>query len=150
MGRIDMKRVVLGGLLAGLIINIGEFVLNMMVFEEQMTALMARLNLPPVGGNAIAVFVVLGFVLGIASVWLYAAIRPRFGAGPRTALTAAVAAWLLAYLYPTVGAVVMGLFPAQMSAIALIWGLVEVVVATVAGAYVYQEPAAAGRATARV
>lgn len=149
MGRIDMKRVILGGLLAGLIINTGEFVLNMMVLGDEMTAQMARLNLPPVGGNAIAVFVTLGFLIGIATVWLYAAIRPRYGAGPRTALIAGATVWFLAYVYGSIGMAVMGLFPAQMVAIALVWGLVELLAGAVAGAYVYQEPAAAGRATAR-
>ena len=35
--------------------------------------------------------VIVDFILGILTVWVYAAIRPRFGPGPRTALTAALA-----------------------------------------------------------
>ncbi len=147
MSRINMTRVIIGGLLAGVIINISEFILNMMVIADEMNAQMARLNLPPIGGSAITVFVVLAFVVGIAAVWLYAAIRPRFGAGPKTATIAGIVVWVLAYVYPTVGAEVTGMFPARMAAIGMVWGLVELLIATVAGAYLYQEPGPAARAT---
>jgi hypothetical protein len=39
------------------------------------------------------------FVLGILAVWTYAAIRPRFNAGPKTALCAGLAVWAMSYLY---------------------------------------------------
>ncbi len=146
MSRINMTRVVIGGLLAGLIVNASEYVLNMRVIGDEMNAQMAKMNLPPLGGNAIAAYVTLGFVIGIVAVWLYAAIRPRFGAGPKTAAIAGVAVWFLAYAYGTISLEVMGVVPARMAAIGMIWGLVELLVATVAGAYVYQEPASAGRA----
>lgn len=141
MGHINMARVVLGGLLAGLVINISEFVLNVVVLEAEMTAALQRMKLPPIGGQAIAVFVTLGFVLGIGAVWLYAAIRPRYGAGPRTALCAGAVVWFLAYVYPSIGFFVIGMFPAGMTTLALVWGLVELLVATVAGAWLYREEA---------
>ena len=34
MGKINMTRVILGGLLAGLVINIGEFILNDTILGE--------------------------------------------------------------------------------------------------------------------
>lgn len=145
MTRMNMTRVILGGLVAGLIINISEFVLNGVVLADAMTTQMAKLNLPPVSSNAMVVFVAMGFVIGIGTLWLYAAIRPRFGAGPKTAAIAGIAVWLLAYVYPTIGMEVTGMFPAQMAAIGLTWGLVEILVAAVAGAYFYQEQAPAGR-----
>ena len=40
------------------------------------------------GGGALASFTVWGFLVGIFAVWLYAAIRPRFGALRATALCA--------------------------------------------------------------
>jgi hypothetical protein len=142
MDRINMGRVVLGGLVAGLIINISEFVLNAVVLAQDLADALARRNLPTVGGSAIAMFVVLGFVLGIATIWLYAAIRPRYGAGPRTALCAGAAVWFFAYLYPALGMYVMGMFPGRLMWIGMIWGLVEVLIASVAGAALYREGAA--------
>jgi hypothetical protein len=139
VGHINMTRVVLGGLLAGLVINISEFILNAIVLEADMNAALARMNLPPVGMNAVAVFLVMGFVLGIVSVWLYAAIRPRFEPGAASAAGAGLIVWFLAYCYGSIGFAAMGMFPARMIAIAVIWGLFELVIATVAGAWVYHE-----------
>ncbi|MEW5983065.1 MAG: hypothetical protein AB1806_11950 [Acidobacteriota bacterium] len=139
MGTINTGKVIVGGLVAGVVINISEFILYMAVLGRDMEAAITRMNLSPIGGMANATFVVSGFVLGIAVIWLYAAIRPRFGPGPRTALCAGAAVWLFAYLYPTVGMVAMGMFSAGSMAVALVWGLVELLVAAAAGAALYKE-----------
>ena len=143
MNGINIARVVLGGLLAGVIIDIGEVVLNAWLLAARMEAAMTRLNLPPVSGGAIAGFLIMGFALGIATVWLYAAIRPRFGPGVRAALCAGATVWFLAYVYPSIGFELMGLFPTRIIAIGMVWGLGELLVAAVAGAWLYQEPASA-------
>ena len=72
MGQINLGRVVIGGLLAGLIINVGEFILNGLLLEAQMNAAMAALNKPPINPNMIMWFVVFGFGLGCMLVWTYA------------------------------------------------------------------------------
>lgn len=139
MGRINFGRVILGGLLAGLLINLGEFILNGIVYAEEMNAAMAALNKPPVDNSMLVWFVVLGFGIGVMTVWLYAAIRPRFGPGVRTAVCASLTVWGLAYLYPNLFIIAMNLFPRGMMGVATVWGLVEVVVAGVLGAWVYTE-----------
>lgn len=139
MGKINMGRVLLGGLLAGLVINISESILNAVVLAQDMEAALAALNLPPVGGGAIGVFVIQGFLMGILAVWLYAAIRPRFGPGPKTAIWVGLVIWFLTPLLGGVGLVVMGLFPAQPLAIGMVWTLVELPLASVAGAWLYKE-----------
>jgi hypothetical protein len=150
MRGINLARVVLGGLLAGLVINIGEFVFNGVLFAADLEAAMAQLNLPPVGPRAIAVFVISGFVLGMLMVWLYAAIRTRFGPGAGTALCAGSTVWFLAYLYPSIGYAALGIFPTRLLAIGVVWGLVELLLASVAGARVYQEPTTASSHRANV
>ena len=139
MSTINLGRVIGGGLLAGLVINISEIVLNTMVLGTQMEAAVQARNLPPIGGEAIAGFVIFGFVLGIGCVWLYAAIRPRFGPGPSSAACAGSAVWFFAYLYPSAGMALMHMFPRRVLAVGLVWGLVEIIVATIAGAWVYSE-----------
>lgn len=139
MGRINFGRVVLGGLLAGLVINISEFILNGVVYADEMKAAMAALNKPPIANGMIVWFVLLGFGLGIMTVWVYAAIRPRFGPGVRTAVCASLTIWGLAYLYPNLFMIIMNLFPRGMMTVATIWGAVEIVIAGVAGAWAYTE-----------
>jgi hypothetical protein len=142
MGTINMGRVILGGLLAGLVFNLGETVFNLFLFGEQMEAAMQRLGLAMPGGGAIAVYIVMGFVGGIATVWLYAAIRPRFGPGPKTAVFAGLAVWLLAYLFPTVGYAIQGIIPNNLAAIGAVWGLAELLIAAQAGCWLYREETA--------
>jgi hypothetical protein len=139
MGRINLGRVVLGGLLAGLVINISESILNGVVLAEDMTAMMAALNKPPIDEGMIGLFYVLGFGLGIVLIWLYAAMRPRFGPGVQTAVCAGLLVWGLAYLYANLFAFITGLFPRRILVVGTVWGLVELVVAAVAGAWLYKE-----------
>jgi hypothetical protein len=139
MSSINMGRVVVGGLVAGLLINVSEFVLNAVVLAEDMNAAMAALNRPPIDNGMIVWFVLLAFGIGIMAVWVYAAVRPRFGPGVQTAICASLVVWGLAYLYPNVTIIVLGLFPTRLMIIATVWGLVEVLAAGVAGAWIYTE-----------
>jgi hypothetical protein len=150
---VNTSRVLLGGLLAGLCINIGEFILNTMVVAKDWEATMAGLGKSPVvTTNQIIAFNIWGFLMGIAAVWIYAAIRPRYGAGPRTALKAAGVLWFLGYFMALWPPVILHLFPARVVIISLIWGAGEVLIGTLAGAKIYQEEGAAGlrTTTARV
>jgi pimeloyl-ACP methyl ester carboxylesterase len=139
MSSINMGRVVVGGLVAGLVINVSEFVLNAVVLADDMNAAMAALNRPPIDNGMIVWFVLLAFGIGMMAVWVYAAVRPRFGPGVQTAICASLVVWGLAYLYPNVTTIVLGLFPTRLMIIATVWGLVEVLVAGVAGAWIYTE-----------
>jgi len=139
MSRINLGRVVIGGLLAGLIINVGEFVLNGILIADEMNAAMAALNRPPIDPSMIIWFVAFSFGFGMILVWTYAAIRPRLGPGVKTAICASALCWGLGYLYPNLFFYVMNLFPRDMIILTSLWGLVEVVIAGIAGARVYKE-----------
>jgi hypothetical protein len=139
MGSINMGRVIIGGLVAGVLINVGEFLFNAVLFEADLTAAMAALNRPPVNPGMIVWFVILAFGVGVMTVWVYAAIRPRFGPGVQTAVCASLVIWGLAYLYPNLINSILGLFPTRLMVIGTVWGLVEILVAGVAGAWIYTE-----------
>ena len=102
MGKINWNRVILGGLVAGAIVNIFEFLLKGVVLAKDMEAAVSALG-RQLGGGALAMFSVWGFLVGIFAVWLYAAIRPRYGDGQKTALCAGAAVWGLGYLLASVG-----------------------------------------------
>ncbi len=93
MGQINVGRVIAGGLLAGLVINISESVLNLFALAQPMADAMKAHNLPEFSGQAIALFIVLGFIMGIVTVWLYAAAQPRLGPGPKTAVLSSLPVW---------------------------------------------------------
>jgi hypothetical protein len=139
MGKMNVGRIIGGGLLAGLVLNIGEFILNMPILGKQMEEIMLQKNLPTPTGGAIALYVVLAFVLGIAVIWLYAAIRPRFGAGPKSAVIAGLSVWFFVWLWVHISMTPMGLLPTSIVLITLIWGFFEVPIAALVGAWTYKE-----------
>jgi hypothetical protein len=144
MGKMNVGGVILGGLAAGLVMNVSEAILHAGVLAADGAKLLEewkRLGLEPdVRPSLLFWLVGITFVLGILAVWTYAAIRPRFGAGPRTALYAGLSVWAMSYLYAAVyvdaGILV---WPAKLTWLPVAWGLVEIPVATLLGAWIYRE-----------
>ncbi len=144
MGKINAGRVLLGGLLAGVIIDLSEWFWNGVVFMKDLQDAMAAINRPQaMSGSAVAVYLLWGLLVGVLAVWVYAAVRPRFGAGCRTAVRTGLMLWLLIYVQSTVTAVPMNIMPRRLLLIGLPITLVEIVVATVLGAWLYKEEAPA-------
>ena len=140
MNKINLQRAILGGLIAGVVLNIGEFLLNSVVLGPQMREFMARRNLPAdPGTNFLVVAVLLTFVLGIVIVWIYAAMRPRLGPGPKTAICAGLLAWFGIYLYSGIINAMLLQVPTNAIILALVWGAVQYSVAAIAGAWLYKE-----------
>ncbi len=140
MGKINLGRVIGGGLLAGLVINASEFLVSGLWLAPDWEAAMKAIGVTSTTTPAqIAVYNIWGFAMGILAVWLYAAIRPRFGPGPRTAYSAAIALWIPGYLLSMVPPAMMGIFPVRLMLISLAAGLVEILIGTQLGAYVYRE-----------
>lgn len=140
MSKINYQKVLIGGIIAGFVINAGESVLNIVLLGEQSEAAMERLGLAPQGSGAMAIYIFMGFALGLLLVWLYAAIRPRFGPGPRTALMAGVGGWALFSGLNSLNVLAMGAWPAGLIVIGVAWALVELCVAALVGARFYNEP----------
>ena len=139
MNNINLGRVLLGGLLAGLVLNVGEFLLNDVVLGKQMREFFARYGIPEPGGSFLMAAVTLTFAIGIVLVFLYALIRPRLGPGVKTAIIAGLILWFGIYVYTgVVNGLLFGV-PINAMLIALIWGLLEYLVAAIAGAWVYTE-----------
>src|SRR5438445_8294093 len=107
--------------------------------ESWGTAMQALGKPAELSTGAIVMFNVWGFLLGIAAVWLYAAIRPRYGSGPNTAIRAGLVAWALAVFLPNLSNYPLGLFPTRLLVISTVVALIELPLATVVGAWSYKE-----------
>jgi len=122
------------------VINIFEFVTNGVVLKADWGQVMQALGKPAVpSGSAIAIYNVWGFLVGIAAVWIYAAIRPRYGAGAGTAVRAGIATWGVAVLLANLANYPSGLFPTRLLVITAVVAFFEMIIATVAGAWLYKE-----------
>jgi hypothetical protein len=143
MGKINWARVLIGGLIAGVVINVLAFAAWRPLVLPSLRAALLALGRPLQETVGITVIlVVVSFLWGILVIWLYAAIRPRYGAGPRTAAVAGVAAGLLAGFIPDIGwGLTLRLIPGRVWAMDAVWTLVAAVIATLLGAWVYKEQA---------
>ncbi|MCI0524770.1 MAG: hypothetical protein L0Y75_05855 [Acidobacteria bacterium] len=78
MNKINVGRVLLGGLAAGVVMNISEAALHGGVLGQDAAALFKSLNIPDSPNPVYLIsLIVITFVLGIGAVWLYAAIRTQ-------------------------------------------------------------------------
>lgn len=143
MAAVNTGKVITSGLAAGLLLNVIDFVSNMYIIGDRTKleldtvnpSLWASLNDP---GN-IAYFVAIDFALGILIVWLYAAIRPRFGAGPATAIKAGLFTWLIATLMWSFF-YFMGLTAFSSLMLTGVISLVNFVASAWVGGWLYSEP----------
>jgi hypothetical protein len=141
MGNINVGRWILGGVGAGVVLFVIDFVVNGLILAQQGTDAMTALNLPAMTENVgtLIIFLILSLIVGLVAVWIYAGIRPRFGAGVKTAIYAGLAVWLVGYLVPNLIFMATGVFPAVLFWVGIIVGVIQVPLATVAGAYLYRE-----------
>ena len=142
----NWTRVLTGGLLAGVVMNFSEFIMNAIVLKNDWAQVMKAMNKPgDFSVNQLVIFNIIGFVIGIAGVWLYAAVRPRLGPGLKTALITAFVVWVIGSLLPNIGFLAMDIFPANLLYIGTGWGLLETLVAIPLGAKLYREETADAR-----
>ena len=139
MGSINTGRVVLGGLLAGVIVFVSTAA-RVLVLREQIVGFIENHGLQGIGQTEGIVFLaVYSAALGILIVWLYAAIRPRFGAGTTTAILSGLFYWISIDLVPYAALLRFDLIPIGGVLVHWIWTVVEIPVASLVGAWVYQE-----------
>lgn len=139
MNRINLGRVLLAGMVAGIIIVIGEFLLNGVFLGEQFSAHRAKLGLGDPTVAELSVGATLTLSYGIVLMWIYAAIRPRFGPGPRTALIAGLTFWAIAYVLFLLSIWANGFVTIEFALVSIAWGLFEAPIAALAGAALYRE-----------
>jgi hypothetical protein len=139
MSRINIGRLFLGGLVAGVVANALDYVTNMYLMKEEMDDMVQRLNLVPETVDAsFRTWIVVDFILGLLLVFTYAGFRPRFGPGPKTAVVASVTVWAAASAM-VAGFAAMGLFTEQAFIKGAALTLVTSVVAGLVGASLYKE-----------
>jgi hypothetical protein len=141
MTKINVGKVVMGGLLAGLVMNAIDFLTNTYWLAANWTAMGQARNLNPAAMQSTEVmlkYVLIDFAFGLVAVWVYAAMRPRFGPGPRTAAIAAVTLWVATCL--AVGQFqIIGMFTFAFYVQGCIAALCSTLPGTIAGAWAYSE-----------
>lgn len=142
MGSINTRKVIVGGLVAGLVFNCIDYVVFNFILGAQMHAEMAAISDQLVlfidAKRALVGGIAADFVLGIAAIWVYAAIRPRYGAGAQTAVKAAAATWFIASLAYS-SYYLNRILSLELFCMLSVLGLINLVLGTLAGAKIYTE-----------
>ena len=139
MPKINVARWLLGGVVAGAIVWVIEGA-GSVLYMDRMLAIMQAHNLAMEMSSAMmAMSILVSLLAGLTLMFFYVAARPRFGPGPRTAITVAVALWLGGYVTSLIGYHMVGLYPPSMLVLWATIGLVELCVAALVGGMIYQE-----------
>lgn len=104
MGKISWGRVVLGGMLAGIVlIVLATISTALFAGREGLSRAMHALRPSTSGIGAPIFFFSVFLILGILMTWWYAAMRPLFGPGLKTAAIAGLAVWVTVVWLGVVG-----------------------------------------------
>ncbi len=133
MAKVNAGRVVLAGLVAGLVVNVIDFVVNVPILGQQWAAATTAVGvrISDVGGQSTAGWIVVDFIAGVFTAWLYGAVLPRYGGGAKTGLIAGFAVWLLEHVALS-SLAFLGLYPAGLILSSAVGGLV----ANLAGGFI--------------
>ena len=134
------SNVLLGGIVAGIVSDLLGYLVDGILLAPQWFYDMWKLVRPYLTNHQIIVFNLLFILVGIFLIWIYAAIRPRFGAGPKTAILAGLAVWIVGSLLPNLSFMWFGgLFSRHLTAYTTSAALIEILAGALAGAALYSE-----------
>jgi hypothetical protein len=140
MGRINVGRVLIAGLVAGVVSDALGYLVDGVLLAQRWTDGMLALGHSELAPDQWIWLNLLGLVAGIVLIWIYAAIRPRFGAGPKTAILAGLAVWIVGSLIPNLSFMwIGGLFSRHLTAYTTAGALIEILAGALAGAALYKE-----------
>ncbi len=139
--RMDWFRIVLGGILWCLAYNIlTGAAWHLLLRHVGLSSFHPLLgHSPQPDAIRIASFLLLTLAMGLSGMWLYAGMRSRYGARPRTAVYAGLALWWLYGVMPMLPDIAMGTLPKWPLTFELGSKLVVIALATLAGARVYRD-----------
>jgi hypothetical protein len=140
MGKFNVARWILAGVIGGIVFDIIGFISDGWLLAPRWASAMQMLGHPGFSSTQVTWFNVIGLVVGLVSLWIYVGIRPRFGPGPKTAIYAGLAVWIVGFLLPN-GAFmyVPHLFPNHLTLYTTIGNLIACLVGSLVGAALYKE-----------
>ena len=139
MGKINWGRVLLGSLVWFGVLHLEGAIVWPLILRAEWIAAWEAPGRPFSEGAALGVFILVSVPAAVVAIWLYAAIRPRYGPGPMTAIRAGFALWLIGIVLPTLVGVRLLQLPTRFLIAEAGVTLVAVVAATLVGAWRYKE-----------
>ena len=140
MGKVNWSRVFLGGLGWWVVFNVLKIVAAIVYMNTELDAAWKALGreFPRTPGLWVLWFA-FTYVGGVVAIWLYAAIRPRYGPGPKTAVRVGLTFWLIGNFFPLMFFGATGVLSMEFVVIDAATNLVVMVAAAIVGAWLYKE-----------
>ena len=142
MNQINRARVIIGGIVGGLVIffvmGFANHICMGPMWKEWMAST-GKVMDPVAAKHSLYLWCAQSILLGLTGTAIYAGIRPRFGPGHVTALRAGFLLWLAAYLAEFLNARALRFLPHHIVAGEAIAGLVAALLGTYIGAAIYKE-----------
>ena len=141
MAGINYPRVLLGGLAGGVVANVCDFVINGFLMADDSRRMAQRLSLDwdVVSGTGVTVaWALIDLVYATLIVFTYAAIRPRFGPGRMTAITAGMMIFGASTII-LFGFQQMGVFTPDMFTKSAFFSLITATLVSLTGGSIYLE-----------
>ncbi len=142
MGSMNRNKVIVGGLVAGIVIAVLDYVIFTYVLGPWAAgvpgAVSAAVAATMDSKRAMVGGVVQDILVGISVVWCYAAIRPRYGAGAKTGMCAGSFVWFIYWLSAS-AFYLFRLASAEFLCVAGVVYLVEVLIGAYFGCKMYSE-----------
>ena len=132
--RVNWLHVIAAGLAAGLLINIFEYVAHRVLLNNAWTAAFRALGKTPTGWGA---FIPANFFVGLLMVWFFARLRLHHDEGVISALKSGLGIWAVFWFIPMMAMMPMDLFPNWLLVSVFVLGFVEVNLAALLGAWLY-------------
>lgn len=109
------------------------------VVGNEFDVVLASRGLPPLSNMAMLFFSMISFINGVFLVGLYVLVKEQFGAGIKTAVIVSLVFWFLTYFLANASLVAYGFMPVRLTVIGTVWGLGELLLASIVGSKLYKE-----------
>jgi hypothetical protein len=142
MKSINFGRVLLGAVISAVVLFVASGIVNGAILGDEWKhwqESLGALNHAPSPGTGMVIWTIVSLVYGLAGMWIYAGIRPRYGAGPMTAAIAGLILWLAGGLTGFLGHVALDDIPMHIALVNCVAYLICDPLAIIAGAFAYKE-----------
>lgn len=138
MKSVSVLRFITGGMVTGLILNVGGLTLVHFFLSGSMKEMIERFGGLP--SWAPLAHLTMRFAIGFGALWVLIATHSRFEAFPSALLVATFVSWMLVYPVPLETWWNVGTFSVRAILLTAIWGYFELLLATLAGWLVVGKP----------
>jgi hypothetical protein len=140
MNKIKVGRLLVAGLVTMIVFIMVEFLLEFVIFDALigLRNWINQLYAPSswrISNHVLNILIAL--VNSIILMWMYAALRPMFGVGPKTALIASGFAYAFIFSF-MINFANLRFYPIRPALIEMFYQLIEIPIAILVGAYYYE------------